>query len=132
METLFSFLHDIIATIRHGGWPELGVWSYVLLAVLVATEGPITTLIGAAAAATGYLDIGYVLLAAAIGNVMGDCLWYTVGYVSKIQTIYRYGNWLGLRNHHLERIELEMQSHAAKLIVLSKISYGLIVPAPMP
>ncbi len=128
METLFSFLRDIMLTIRHGGWPELGIWSYVLLAVLVATEGPITTLIGAAAAAAGYLDIWYVLLAAATGNVLGDCLWYTVGYISKIQTIYRYGKWLGLRNHHVERIELEMQSHAAKLIILSKISYGLIVP----
>ena len=53
MEILFSFLSDMMATIRHGGWPELGVWSYVLLAVLVATEGPITTLIGAAAAAAG-------------------------------------------------------------------------------
>ncbi|MCX6048616.1 MAG: DedA family protein, partial [Chloroflexi bacterium] len=128
METLFSFLRDMMLTIRHGGWPELGIWSYVLLAVLVATEGPITTLIGAAAAAAGYLDIWYVLLAAATGNVLGDTLWYTVGYISKIQTIYRYGNWLGLRNHHVERIELEMQSHAAKLIILSKISYGLIVP----
>ena len=41
-----------MATIRHGGWPDLGVWSYVLLAILVATEGPITTLIGAAAASS--------------------------------------------------------------------------------
>ena len=117
-----------MATIRHGGWPDLGVWSYVLLAILVATEGPITTLIGAAAAAAGYLDVWYVLFAAAIGNVTGDSLWYTIGYVSKLQTIYRYGRWLGLRNHHIDRIALEMQSHAAKLIVLSKISYGLMVP----
>jgi len=128
METLFSFVRDIMATIRQGGWPELGIWSYVLLAVLVATEGPITTLIGAAAAAAGYLDIWYVLVAAAIGNVTGDSLWYTIGYVSKIKTIYRYGRWLGLRNHHIDRIALEMQSHATKLIVLSKISYGLMVP----
>src|SRR5947209_651500 len=112
METLFSFLRDIITTIRHGGWPELGVWSYILLGVLVATEGPVTTLIGGAAAAAGYLDIGYVLVAAAIGNITGDSLWYTIGYISRLDTIYRYGSWLGLRNHHIDRIALEMQSHA--------------------
>lgn len=128
METLYSFLEDIISTLRQGAWPDLGVWSYVLLALLVATEGPIATLIGAAAAAAGYLDITYVLMAAAIGNVTGDCFWYSVGYVNKIETLYRYGRWLGLRSHHLERLEMEMQAHATKLILISKFTYGLIVP----
>lgn len=128
METLYSFLKYIISTLQQGAWPDLGVWSYVLLALLVATEGPIATLIGAAAAAAGYLDITYVLMAAAIGNVTGDCFWYTVGYVNKIETLYRYGRWLGLRSHHLERLEVEMQAHATKLILISKFTYGLIVP----
>jgi len=128
METLYSFLEYIISTLRQGAWPDLGVWSYVLLALLVATEGPIATLIGAAAAAAGYLDITYVLMAAAIGNVTGDCFWYSVGYVNKIETLYRYGRWLGLRSHHLERLEMEMQAHATKLILISKFTYGLIVP----
>jgi len=128
METLYSFLKYIISTLQQGAWPDLGVWSYVLLALLVATEGPIATLIGAAAAAAGYLDITYVLMAAAIGNVTGDCFWYTVGYVNKIETLYRYGRWLGLRSHHLERLEVEMKAHAIKLILISKFTYGLIIP----
>ncbi|MDQ3249485.1 MAG: hypothetical protein M3Q45_09825, partial [Chloroflexota bacterium] len=128
METLVAFVKDTFATLEGGAWPDLGLWSYVLLALLVATEGPITTLIGAAAAAGGYLDITYVLMAALIGNVVGDCFWYTLGRVNKLATLYRYGRWLGLRNHHIERLEIELQAHAVKLIVLAKITFGLIVP----
>jgi len=128
METIIEFVKELWATVHSGGWPELGVWSYVLLALLVATEGPVSTLLGAAAAAAGILDIRLVFLAAFLGNVLGDCLWYSVGYANNLQSIYRWGRWLGLQSHHLDRLELEMHTHATKLIALSKLAIGLIIP----
>lgn len=128
METIIEFVKELWATVHSGGWPELGVWSYVLLALLVATEGPVSTLLGAAAAAAGILDIRFVFLAAFLGNVLGDCLWYSVGYANNLQSIYRWGRWLGLQSHHLDRLELEMHTHATKLIGLSKLAVGLIIP----
>ena len=128
METTIEFVREIWSTIHNGVWPELGIWSYVLLALLVATEGPVSTLLGAAAAAAGILDIRFVFIAAFLGNVLGDCLWYSVGYVNNLQSIYRRGRWLGLQRHHLDRLELEMHTHATKLIALSKLAIGLIIP----
>lgn len=128
METIIEFVKELWLTVHGGGWPELGVWSYVLLALLVATEGPVSTLLGAAAAAAGILDIRLVFLAAFLGNVLGDCLWYSVGYANNLQSIYRWGRWLGLQSHHLDRLELEMHTHATKLIALSKLAIGLIIP----
>ena len=128
METTIEFVREIWSTIHNGVWPELGVWSYVLLALLVATEGPVSTLLGAAAAAAGILDIRFVFISAFLGNVLGDCLWYSVGYVNNLQSIYRRGRWLGLQRHHLDRLESEMHTHATKLIALSKLAIGLIIP----
>ncbi|MBX3015217.1 MAG: VTT domain-containing protein [Caldilineaceae bacterium] len=128
IETIIEFVKEIWSTVHGGTWPDLGVWSYVLLALLVATEGPVSTLIGATAAAAGILDIRFVFLSAFLGNVIGDCLWYYVGYVNNLQSIYRRGRWLGLQSHHLERLELEMHTHALKLIGLSKLAIGLIIP----
>jgi len=128
METIIEFVQELWSTIHSGGWPELGIWSYVLLALLVATEGPISTLLGAAAAAAGILDIRFVFISAFLGNVLGDCLWYSVGYLNNLKSIYRWGRWLGLRSHHLDRLELEMHTHATKLIALSKLAIGLIIP----
>jgi len=128
MDTLIETVRACWLSIHAGSWPELGFWSYVLLAVLVATEGPISTLVGAAAAATGILDIRFVFLSAFIGNVVGDALWYTVGYINNLDRIHRFGRWLGIHQRHIDRLEAEMHLHATKLIVLAKLAVGLIIP----
>lgn len=128
MEFFLTTIHDLWATIHSGSWPELGSWSYILLILLVMTEGPVSTLLGAAAAAAGILDIRFVFASALIGNVLGDCLWYTVGSVSSLDRIHRFGRLLGIRKHHLDKLEFGMHAHATKLIALSKLAIGLIIP----
>lgn len=128
MDTLIETVRECWLSIHAGNWPELGFWSYVLLVMLVATEGPISTLVGAAAAAAGILDIRFVFLSAFIGNVVGDVLWYTVGYINNLERIHRFGRWLGIHQRHIDRLEAEMHLHATKLIVLSKLAVGLIIP----
>lgn len=119
---------ELYIGLQHGNYPDMGTWTYVLLAVLVATEGPLSTLLGATAAAAGYLDWRWVLTATMIGNIAGDCIWYTAGYLGKMKWLYEHGRWLGLRPHHVERLERGMRKHATKLIIFAKIAYGLIVP----
>ncbi len=114
--------------LQAGILPDLGSWSYILLGLLVATEGPLSTLIGASAAAAGLLDWRWVLAATVVGNVVGDCVWYTVGYMGRMRWLYEHGRWFGMRPHHVARLEREMQQHARKLIIFAKIAYGLIVP----
>ena len=123
-ETVRAVAHDVLS----GHYPELGAWSYFLLAALVATEGPLSTLLGATAAAAGLLDVWWVLAATVVGNITGDTLWYALGYHGKMSWLVRHGRWLGLRPHHLARLEREMHAHATKLIVFAKVAYGLIVP----
>jgi membrane protein DedA with SNARE-associated domain len=121
-------LEEVFTNIQTGIYPDLGTWSYILLAVLVAVEGPLSTLLGATASAAGLLDWRWVLVATMIGNIAGDCLWYAVGYMGKMRWLYDHGRWLGLRPHHVARLEREMRAHATKLIIFAKIAYGLIVP----
>jgi membrane protein DedA with SNARE-associated domain len=128
MGEFWNLVREIWVTLRHGSFPDLGIWSYVLLMLLVATEGPLSTLLGAAAAAAGYLRIDWVFFAAAAGNIVGDSLWYTVGYAGKPERFYRIGRWLGMHPEHISRLETAMHKHAAKLIILAKLSFGLITP----
>lgn len=128
MSSWLEALGEVFVNLQAGVYPDLGGWSYVLLAILVATEGPLSTLIGATAAASGYLDIRMVFMATLIGNIVGDSLWYTVGYFGKVQWLVKHGGWLGLRPHHVARLVREMNAHATKLIVFAKVAYGLIVP----
>jgi membrane protein DedA with SNARE-associated domain len=124
----FEQLRLLFTDYQAGIYPELGSWSYILLALLVATEGPLSTLIGASASAAGLLDWRWVLLATVVGNVAGDCLWYSVGFMGKMQWLYDHGRWFGMRPHHVARLEREMRVHARLLIIFAKVAYGLIVP----
>lgn len=106
----------------------MGVWSYAILGILVATEGPLSTLLGAAAAAAGMAELRWIVLATILGNIVGDCLWYSAGYLGKAETLKRYGGYVGIKSKHMDRLERGMHMHAIKLILFSKVAYGLIVP----
>ena len=46
--TPIDFIHVILGAIKSGSLPQVGYGSYIVLAVLVAIEGPVATLLGAA------------------------------------------------------------------------------------
>lgn len=128
MHEIISTLQDLWQMVDQNGFHSLGPLSYVLIALLVATEGPVTTLIGAAGAAAGLLDIRFVFLATAIGNIVGDALWYSVGYASKADRLHKITGRFGLHQYHIEQLTDEMRCHATKAILVSKITFGLIIP----
>ncbi|HEX7976175.1 MAG TPA: VTT domain-containing protein, partial [Anaerolineales bacterium] len=124
-----ELIQNFVLLVRSNQIPDLGVWNYVLLAVFVAIEGPIATLIGAAAASAGILRPALVFIAASIGNLTADSLWYSLGYAGKIEWILHYGRWLGVRGHHLERLKTAMHDHAPQILFLAKISSAFIIPS---
>jgi len=115
--------------LRSGQILEFGDWSYFLLAILVAIEGPIATLLGAAAASAGFMRPGLVFLSAAIGNLTADSLWYTLGYVGKIEWALRFGRRLGVHPDTLEKIENAMRKHATRILFVAKLTVSFVIPS---
>ncbi|HLV81124.1 MAG TPA: hypothetical protein VKT32_12620, partial [Chthonomonadaceae bacterium] len=95
--TFFTHLwHTVLVNGQH-----LGTWCYVILALLVMVEGPMMTLLGAAAAAAGLLRPQFVFVSAGMGNLAGDLLWYSLGRLGKIEWLLRYGRFLGLNREKI-------------------------------
>jgi membrane protein DedA with SNARE-associated domain len=106
-----------------------GYWSYLILAVLVAIEGPIVTLLGAAAASLGLMHPGFVFIAAATGNLTSDTLWYYLGYIGKLEWIRRFGRRLGVSDQKLEVLENTLCNHAPIILFVSKLTVSPMIPA---
>src|SRR5689334_15805869 len=104
-------LRNFAVSLRNGQFPELGYWTYVLLALLVAVEGPIATLLGAAAASAGLMRPIPVFVAAMSGNLVADSLWYGLGYAGKIEWVSRFGQRMGIDKRHLDRLARNLQEH---------------------
>jgi membrane protein DedA with SNARE-associated domain len=115
--------------LRTGQLPELGSWTYILLALLVMVEGPIATLLGAAAASAGLMRPGYVFVAAALGNLTADTLWYTIGYLGKTKWIQQFGRWFGIRDSLIRHLEQHMIKHATRVLFLAKVTLSFVIPS---
>jgi membrane protein DedA with SNARE-associated domain len=108
--------------------PNLGWWSYLLVALMVVVEGPVSTMLGGSAASAGFLYLPWVYVAAVTGNLVADAGWYLLGRTGKIDWLLHYAAWTGLRQEDVERTLRELHIHAWKVLLVSKLSNILVVP----
>jgi membrane protein DedA with SNARE-associated domain len=129
MNSFFKMLETFVIAMKQGYLPQLGLWTYLGLALLVAIEGPVATLLGAAAASAGLMRPWAVFIAAAAGNLTADSLWYTLGYAGKLEWALRFGRRLGLKPDFLERLEQGMHDHALKILFVAKLTVSFMIPS---
>jgi membrane protein DedA with SNARE-associated domain len=129
MNPFFQALQNFFLAVKNGQLPHLGNWTYLVLALLVAIEGPIATLLGAAAASAGLMRPELVFIAAATGNLSADSLWYLLGYAGKIEWAMRFGRRLGLQPNVLARLEQSMHEHAARILFIAKLTVSFMIPS---
>jgi len=129
MNTIIHLLQNFLLAMKTGQLPQLGYSTYLILAVLVAIEGPVATLLGAAAASAGLMRPWMVLIAAAAGNLTADSLYYTLGYAGKLDWVLRFGRKLGLQPDLLDRLEQGMHDHAAKILFMAKLTVSFMIPS---
>jgi membrane protein DedA with SNARE-associated domain len=129
MGPIVRLLQDFLLAVKTGQLPQLGYWTYLVLALLVAVEGPIATLLGAAAASAGLMRPILVFIAAAFGNLTADSLWYSLGYAGKIETALRLGRRVGIRQDFLESLEKGLQNHATKIMLMAKLTMSFMIPS---
>jgi membrane-associated protein len=106
----------------------LGIWAYILLALMVAIEGPIITLTGAAAASAGLLNPVWVFIFASLGNMTADILWYSLGYFGKMELVTRYGTRFGIKESFITRIQKDIHDHIHKVLLVAKLTMGFVIP----
>lgn len=128
MDDFINLLNAFAEALRTGQLPELGAWTYVLLALLVVVEGPIATLVGAAAASAGFMRPIPVFIACAAGNLIADSLWYSLGYMGKMDWVLAFAKRMKIDQRHLERLEDNLHEHAVKVILLAKLTVSLVIP----
>lgn len=106
----------------------LAGWAYLLLAILVAVEGPIATLAGAFAASSGLLNPILVFVSASLGNLTADTLWYSLGYMGKTEWLMKLLGRFGVKENMIARLEKDVHEHIHKVLFIAKLTMGLVIP----
>lgn len=106
---------------------EFGLWGYLLLGLLVAIEGPIVTVLAGILAASGRFNPLLAFLAAGIGNFSADAAWYFLGRWGNFDAWVRRFPRLGKFWPQIEQLRVGMQEHAAKFVLMTKLSLGVAI-----
>jgi membrane protein DedA with SNARE-associated domain len=129
LDSLSHLLTHLILTLRTGQLPELGRWTYFLLFLLVAIEGPIAILLASAAASAGLMRPVLVFIVAALGNLTADSGWYMLGYLGKTEWIQAIGRRLGIRPSLIEHLKSNMIKHATRVLFMAKLTISFVIPS---
>ncbi len=122
MNAAIEFLRNLIHSLEAGEIPEWGWWSYVLLSILVLLEGPMSTLIGAAA---GLMRVSAVFLVAAFSNLFADVIWYSIGASGKLEWFRRRTK---VTDAQMDELQQGVSDNAVKMLLAAKLSVGFAVP----
>jgi len=105
----------------------LDTWGYLAVFIFVMVESagvplPGETMLVTAAiyAGSGHSDIGWVIIAAAGGAIIGDNLGYWIGREGGYRLAHRFGRFIGLDEAKLSRVQHFYERHGDKTVFFGR------------
>lgn len=117
-------LHTTFAGVLQ--WVSQNGYPFIFVGMVI--EGPIIIAASSFAASLGYLNIFIIGLLAIAGDVVGDILWYGLGYFGRITIINRFGHRFFLPQERMEKLRTFLERHPIKALLAIKLSPLLPVP----
>ena len=121
LKDALHFLYDVEGLIRWGGTFLVCVVVFVETGLFVGFFLPGDSLLVSAGifAATGHLNLAWLLLSVSLCAVVGDQVGYAIGRKAG-QALYRREDSLIFRRRHLERAHEFYEKYGAKTIVIAR------------
>lgn len=112
--------------------PWIIIHGYLIFLLIAVVEGPFATMAAGVAAGLGYFNVYIIIALALLGDIVGDFIFYGIGYAIKGITHSRFLRYLGLTQRRIDYVEKILRNHMFKTVVLIKISpmigpFGLII-----
>jgi len=107
-----------------------GIWAVGLLVLLEnigvpVIPGELALIAGAIYAGTGDLNVVAVGVTAVIAAVAGAQIGYLIGRLGGRTLVLRYGKYVFIREHHLDRAERAVDKYGGFLVVFARFVVGL-------
>jgi membrane protein DedA with SNARE-associated domain len=120
-----SFLAAVQGPLDH-----YGVWAIGLLLLLEnigvpVVPGEFAMIAGAIYAGAGQLNVVEVGVVAVAASVLGATIGYGIGRLGGRALVLRYGKWVFVREHHLDRAERAVDRYGGLVVVAARFIVGL-------
>jgi membrane protein DedA with SNARE-associated domain len=120
-----SFLSAVQGPLDH-----YGLWAIGLLLLLEnigvpVVPGEFAMIAGAIYAGAGQLNVVEVGVVSVVASVLGATIGYFIGRFGGRALVLRYGKWLFVREHHLDRAEQAVDKYGGVVVVVARYIVGL-------
>jgi membrane protein DedA with SNARE-associated domain len=120
-----SFLGAVQGPLDH-----YGLWAIGLLLLLEnigvpVIPGELAMIAGAIYAGAGQLNVVAVGVVSFAASVIGATIGYVIGHLAGRAIVLRYGRWVLIREHHLERAEQTVGKYGGVVVVVARFIVGL-------
>lgn len=88
-------------------------------------EGPVATMSSAFLASMGYFNIGIVYVLSLLGDMIGDVIFYFIGYRGGTKTIEKAEKILRLKEGLVENLKNKFKTSGGKIVFTVKTTTGL-------
>lgn len=100
-------------------------YGYWVMLPLMIIEGPIAAMFAAMMASLGAFNVWIVLSFSIFGDLIGDAIFYWLGYKYGMGFVNSVGKYIGITPALVERMEKYFQKHGRKTIFAVKSTTGL-------
>jgi len=122
-------LPGFLATVQ-GPLDHYGIWAIGLLLLLEniglpVIPGELAMIAGAIYAGSGQLNIVAVGVTSVIASFAGSAIGYVIGRAGGRALVTRYGRYVLIREHHLDRAERTVDRYGWLIIIVARFIIGL-------
>ena len=103
-------------------------YGHAMLLLATVVEGPVVTLLAAALAQEGLLDLRWVLGLAILGDVLGDVIVHLAGRFAAGMLPARACRRLGLDRHVIAPLAAQFRHRGGRMLVVAKLTHFAGLP----
>ncbi len=117
-------------SVVQGPLDSYGIWAIGLLLLLEnigvpVIPGEFAMIAGAIYAGAGQLNVVEVGVVAVVASVLGATIGYLIGRLGGRALVLRYGKYVFIKEHHLERAERTVDKYGGIVVVVARFIVGL-------
>ncbi|HEY4499390.1 MAG TPA: DedA family protein [Candidatus Paceibacterota bacterium] len=100
------------------------IYTYPLITLATVLQGPVVMTASGFLLRLGYLSLIPTYIALMIGDLIGDIIWYTVGYHMGRPFVTRFGKYFSVTEKGVQTTEEIFHRHKTSILFISKITMG--------
>lgn len=120
-----SFLGAVQGPIDHYGLLAIGLLLLLENIGVPVVPGELAMIAGAIYAGAGQLNIVALGVVAFTASVVGATIGYGIGHLAGRALVLRFGRWVFVREHHLDKAEQTVDKYGGFVVVIARFIVGL-------